>query len=410
MSSYDKYCLSDNPFPTTPVLDPSSNDDRINGAIYNPDIMEDEIQSFQGKIRRRPPLIYIENSDFVRGVGKSALIVQQWRQLQKHQEFTSIYMRSEKKLKPADFAARLINRWHQDGYLWSVVLRGLTACVKENPDAAITPAGVEAFAEALPELPLRAVSLLNFMVYNSDQLVTDLAAWAHRKAGDGLPLELAQAFFQSYLTDPRVFPDIYPKALRRYKRDDITMLAAIYHLLQLGGYAYHYIFLDQFEDVVHGLSGQSLITFNTEMRRLIEVSIGRATMVVSLHPGASATLSSAEGGDITSIAPLDQRHVVTVWPLTGEEASLLARTYLDHFRLSGSLPPNPLYPFTTEAIEQICDTYKGNVRACLQAFNYAIDLGVDESCPAIDGPFLLNHHADITGRVHADEVILKEGF
>ena len=37
MSFYDDYYLTDNPFPTTPVLDPNSDDTRINGAIYNPD-------------------------------------------------------------------------------------------------------------------------------------------------------------------------------------------------------------------------------------------------------------------------------------------------------------------------------------------------------------------------------------
>jgi hypothetical protein len=407
MSFYSDYCLSDNPFPTTPLLNPNSHDARINGTIYNPDIMAEEIRSFQGKIRRRPPLIYIENSDFVRGVGKSALMIQQWRQLQNRQNLTSIYVRSEKKLKPADFAGRVISQWHQLGYLWSVLLRVLSAYVQEKPDGEITSAAVEAFTQTFPQLPLRIISLLNFMVYNPRRLITDLAAWAHRKAGDGLPLKIADGFFKSYLTDPRTFLDAYPKSLRRQKWDDITMIAAVYNLLTLGGYTYHYLFFDQFEDVVHGLSGQSLITFNTEMRRLIEASIGRATMVVSLHPGANATLSSAEGGDITSIAPLDQRHVVSVWPLTGNEASLLARTYLDYFRPPQSIPPSPLYPFTTEAIEQICDTYKGNVRACLQAFNYAIEKGVDKGFPVINEAFLVEHHADITGRVHADEVILK---
>jgi hypothetical protein len=410
MSFYRKYHLNDNPFPTTPILNPNSDDDRINGKIYNPDIMAEEIQSFRGKIQRRPPLIYIENSDFVRGVGKSALIVQQWHQLKDHENLTSIYVRSEKKLKPADFAARLISRWHDKGYLWPTVLHVLASCVRENPHAEITMAGVEAFAQTFPKLPLRVISLLNFMVYNPDQLITDLAAWAHQQAGDGLPLELAHSFFQSYLTDPRTFPDVYPKALRRHKWDNITMIAAVYHLLKLGGYTYHYLFFDQFEDVVHGLAGQSLITFNTEMRRLIEASVGRATMVVSLHPGANATLSSAEGGDITSIAPLDLRHVVSVWPLTKNQASLLAQTYLDHFRFPESTAPDSLYPFTAEAIEEICATFKGNIRACLQAFNYAVERGVEEGFPVIDEVFLAKHHADITGRVHADEVILKEGF
>ena len=410
MSFYSDYHLSDNPFPTTPVLEPTDSDIRINGTIYNPDIMGDEIRSLHSKIRRRPPLIYIENSDFVRGVGKSALIVQQWRQLQQDPTLTSVYLRSEKKLSPADFAARLISRWHQDGYLWTVLLRLLSGYVAEKPHGEITAAGVAAFTQAFQHLPHRTLSLLNFMVYNPDRLISDLAVWVHRQEGDSLPLEIAYTFFQSYLTDPRTFPEEYPKTLRKHKWDHITMIAAVYRLLKLGGYAYHYLFLDQFEDVVHGLSGKSLITFNTEMRRLIEASIGRATMIVSLHPGAHATLDTAEGGDITSIAPLDQRHVVSVWPLGKDEASKLAQTYLDRFRLPSSPPPDVLYPFTSDAIGQIWATYKGNVRACLLAFNYAVAKGADEGYPLIDGNFLVKHHADITGQVHADEIILKEGF
>lgn len=406
MSSYKEYHLSDNPFPTTPILNPNSDDDRINGTIYNPDIMADEIQSFRSKIRRRPPLIYVENSVFERGVGKSALMVKQWQQLQKQEGVTSIYIRSEQKFKPADFAARFISQWHQDGYLWPAVLNTLAACVKENPRGEITVAGTERFAETFPRLPLRVISLSYFNVFNPDQLITDLAVWAHRRGGDELPLELAHAFFQSYLTDPRAFPDTYSKVLRKYRWDNITMIAAVYHLLKLAGYKYHYLFLDQFEDVVHGLSGKSLITFNTEMRRLIEASIGRATLVVSLHPGATNTLSGDEGGDITSIAPLDQRHVVDVSSLTEEGASQLAQTYLDHFRLTEPPPPYSLYPFTIEAIKDVYRAAKGNIRACLQAFNYAIEKGVDEDCSIIDRDFLVKHHPDITGRVHPDEVTL----
>lgn len=372
--------------------------------------MADEIGSLRSKIRQRPPLIYIENSDFVRGVGKSALIVQQYRKLLEEPTLTSIYLRSERKLSPADFAARLISRWHQDGYLWAVLLRLLNAYVQESPHGEITTAGVSAFTQAFRQLPHRVLSLLNFMVYNPDRLISDLAVWAHLQEGDGLPLEIARTFFQSYLTDPRTFPEEYPKTLRKHKWDHITMIAAVYRLLKLGGYAYHFLFFDQFEDVVSGLSGKSLITFNTEMRRLIEASIGRATMIVSLHPGAHATLDAAEGGDITSIAPLDQRHVVSVWPLGKDEASMLAQTYLDQFRLPQFPPPNVLYPFTLDAIEQIWATYKGNVRACLLAFNYAVEKGVDEGYPLIDGSFLVKHHADITGHVHADEIILKGGF
>lgn len=259
MNSYREYYLSDNPFPTTPVLDPSSDDNRINGTIFNADIMAKEIRSFRGKIRRRPPLIYVENSDFVRGVGKSALIVQQWRQLQKQEGVTSIYIRSEQKFKSVDFAARFISQWHRDGHLWPAVLNSLTAYVEENPHGEITLAGAAVFADTFRQLPLRPISLLNFNVFNPDQLISDLAVWAHRGVGEGLPLELAHTFFKSYLTDPRTFPDAYPRVLRKHKWDNITMIAAVYHLLTLGGYEYHYLFLDQFEDVVHGLSDRKSV-------------------------------------------------------------------------------------------------------------------------------------------------------
>ena len=35
MNSYRDYYLRDNPFPATPIVDPSKSDDRINGTIYS---------------------------------------------------------------------------------------------------------------------------------------------------------------------------------------------------------------------------------------------------------------------------------------------------------------------------------------------------------------------------------------
>ena len=52
MNLYERYHLKDNPFPTAPTLDPSSEDDRINGKIYNPHIREAEILSFESKRQR----------------------------------------------------------------------------------------------------------------------------------------------------------------------------------------------------------------------------------------------------------------------------------------------------------------------------------------------------------------------
>lgn len=406
MSLYEPYYLHDNPFPATPLLDPTSDDDRVNGKIYNPNIREAEICSFESKIRQRPPLIYIENSVFERGVGKSALLVQQWRQLQKQAEVTSIYIRTNEKLKPVDFAARLIERWHQEGHLWTVVLQILSAYVKDNPQSEMSLAGFNLFKEKLPSLPIRPISLTHFNVFNPKRLISDLADLAHRQAGNRLHIDLAKVFFEAYLTDPSKFLEVYPAILRKQKSDHIAMLAGVYRLLMLGGYQYHYLFFDQFEDVVHGMTGKALINFNTEMRRLIEASLGQATITVTLHPGATQALSTHEGGDIRSIAPLDSRHVVDVRPLTREGAHQLALTYLDHYRLPNAAPSNRLFPFTSEAIDDIHTASRGNIRACLQAFNYAIVCGMDADYAVINQQFLAEYHTEVTGRVHPEDVTL----
>ena len=212
MSLYEPYYLRDNPFPATPLLDPSSNDDRVNGKIYNPHIRETEIHSFESKMSQRPPLIYIENLEFERGVGKSALLVQQWRQLQKQAEVTSIYIRSTEKFRPVDFAARLIERWHQEGHLWAVVLQVLATYVKDDSQSGMSLAGFSLFKQKLPELPTRPFSLTHFNVFNPKRLINDLTNLAHRQAGDHLHIDLARAFFEAYLTDPNQFLQTYPAA------------------------------------------------------------------------------------------------------------------------------------------------------------------------------------------------------
>jgi hypothetical protein len=402
----ESYFLTDNPFPATPILDPNSDDDRVNGRIYNPHIREAEIQSFESKIRQRLPLIYIENSVFERGVGKSALLVQQWRQLQSEPNVTSLYIRSKENLKPSEFVARLIDRWHHDGYLWPAILRTMDMYIKEYPKGDIPRAGVEHFKERFPDLPKRPVSLSSFNVFNPKLLINDLAALAHQEVGDNLHIELARIFFECYLTDPTMFLDSYPTVLRKQRWDDITMLAGIYRLLKLGGYQYHYLFFDQFEDAITGLTGKALISFNTQMRRLIEASMNQATITITLHPGAAQALATHEGGDIRSLAPHDSRYVVDVLPLTKEGTHQLAQTYLGHYRLPSAVPPDSLFPFTPEAVNTIHTASRGNIRSCLQAFNYAVVCGVEAGCVPIDGEFLVEHHAEITGRVHPEDINL----
>ena len=92
----------------------------------------------------------------------------------------------------------------------------------------------------------------------------------------------------------------------------------------------------------------------------------------------------------------------SIRPLTREEACMLAQTYLDHFRLDDTPPPDPLYPLTTEAIGEIHHASDGVIRKCLKAFHWAIEEGAEVGFPVIDRDFLVEHHHAITGRVYDD--------
>ena len=278
--------------------------------------------------------------------------------------------------------------------------------MKGNPHGELPAAGLNLFREKQPKLPQRPIPLVNFNVFNPRRLTGDLAALVHEKTGGYLSLDLAKLFFETYLTEPDRFLQSYPGVLHKQKTDNIALLAGVYRLLRMGGYQYHYLFFDQFENVVHGLTGKALLTFSSEMRRLIEASMGQATITVTLHPGATQALSTPEGGDIRSIAPLDSRSVVNVRRLTKEGAHQLALTYLDHYRLPGTAQADPLYPFTPDAVDAIHAASQGNIRACLQAFNYAIVCGIDADCDLIDEGFLIQHHTEITGRIHPEHINL----
>ena len=44
-NSFSEYYLKENPFPETPVIDPLSNDIRLNGEIFNEAIFKKEIEN-----------------------------------------------------------------------------------------------------------------------------------------------------------------------------------------------------------------------------------------------------------------------------------------------------------------------------------------------------------------------------
>lgn len=400
---YRPYYLTDNPFPADSSLRLAAPDKRFNGDIFNEEIFEEEIAELDKRLRRRMNLVYCQNaSEFVRGVGKSAIIVHAWRKLvQKGGGVTSIYVRTTKDHTPTALSRQVISEWHHKGFLWNVLARCLERYVDGASSPEIRPEGVSLLIQQ--EWPVDRVDLRAFLCYNPPRLMNSLTDWACSER-NALSPDIAMAFFESYLSSPRDFLTAYQKPLKKLKGDEIEMLHNCLELLTLGGFEYHYLFFDQFEEPFHGLRGAKLIAFSSEMRRLIEAGVGRMSIVVTLHPVAVMTLEAPEGQEFITLAPLDRRHRVDVKTLDPSDAEELARTYLEEFRTGTA--PDPLYPLTAEAIHHIHAQAEGTVRNILTGFYLCIEEGVDEDCPEITLDFVHSKHEEITGKLSPERISL----
>jgi len=403
---YQPYFLKDNPFPADPSLKLDDPDKRINGSIFNEEIFGEELVELDKLLRRRTNLIYCQNKTaFVYGVGKSAIIAHTWRKNQQEAgNTTNVYIRSHNKDTPAKLAAQVIREWHRGGFCWRAFGHCLNRYVTSTSSPEIRPEGARLLTQQ--KWPVDRVDLRAFLCYNPPRLIDSLADWICGEQRSLSP-DVATTFLQNYLSSPREFLSNYPKTLRKLAWDEIEMLGNMLAFMGLGGFEYHYLFFDQFEDSIHGLRGKDLIAFASGMRRLLVAGTGRVSIIVTIHPGAVATLETPDGQEFATLAPLDRRHTVQIEPLELSDAEALAVTYLQEFRRG--TPPNPLYPLTSEAIQEISEVAEGNIRQVLRGFNLSIEEGVDAGYPPITLEFLHSKQEDILGEVSPEHIPLNAG-
>jgi hypothetical protein len=401
---YSYYYLKENPFPADASFNKESSDKRINGGIFNGEICKGEVEQLVKLLRRRMNLIYCQNiSEFVRGVGKSALIAHAWRVLNDIEEkVTTTFLRCQKKDTAQTLCTNVIRDWHRQGVLWETCINCLLQYVESATKPEIAFPGAQRLSEN--NWPVDLVDLRSYLVYSPDRLVRSLSGWACSKKSS-LQKEIVEFFFSTYLSEPDKFLTGYSRVIKKVNSDEIDLLHNLLLFMELAGYKYHYMFFDQFEDAVTGLSGKSLIDFSSGMRRLLDGSMNRMSIIVTLHPGAALTLDGPDAQEFITLAPLDSRHRVDIELLEPKEAISLAKTYMDDFRVDGA--PNLLYPFTEEAIQEISDGVGGQIRGFLTGMNLAIEEGIEADFSEIDRSFVKSNYESIVGRIHEDRIGFK---
>lgn len=401
---YAPYFLKANPFPQMAIIDPYSPDIRINGTIFNQEVFQEEIADLRRKIESKINLIYITGGGWERGVGKSALLVQEWKRLSRQVDVTSIYIRVKPKSGPADFCDNVVHKWHEEGLLWEALKKLLIRYANEAPSPKVNATDVKAFASTYPKMTDDIQFGLFSFLYKIETVAYDVTRWI-RTTISIVKEKVVQTFLKTYLTRPSNFPSEWSKITRGKGADKIECFRTMIDLMRLSGFVYHYIFLDQFEETVEPLRGANLSIFSTEMSNILRACTGQATIVVTLHPVAEQALAQPEGKHVTSLAGLDKRHKIDVNTMSPPEGVKLCLGYMKLFRTKE--PENPLYPFDEDAVKYITFLKNGVPREILECMNRAIEVGILNGYAIINLDFLKQHHEEITGKVFIEEKLIE---
>ncbi len=391
-NNFLKYYLKENPFPETPVIDPLSDDIRLNGEIFNEDIFRKEIENLRKKTQQGINVVYLAGIQFDRGIGKSALMINHMRRLMNSPASTCAYVRCCEKEKPKDAVKKVLEQWHLCGYLWEAFKLAFIAFAQAKNDILLTSDSVESLFRANPTIPEKLPLSLYTHTRDSEKVGKNFSNWISASLKISTPG--IGLLTQDYLT----FPPNFLESIKGKTVDILALYESCSRLLKAYGYQKHYIFLDQFEDLIMGTSKSTMNKFALEMKSFIRTSSGSATIFVTLHPNSEMSLRVPAAQDMTGLAPLDAVHRIDVMVLDtkGNSAISLAEEYFKCFRINGA--PYATFPIEPELLEFICYLNRGLIRGFLEQLHNGLDFGANNGHPEITFKYAKEHPLEILGK------------
>ena len=392
MFDYEKYYLKDNPFPGTAAIDLTDPDPRMNGTIFQDQIFTKELVDLQNKTDRRVNMVYISGSQHDRGVGKSALLIHHWRKCLQIPDSTTVYIKLEEKDKPKDICRKILRTWHDTGTLWKMFQSQFLNYCNEQTNPMLRRDSVQFLFEKhprlCPSLPLTLYTQIRDAAALADQFTKHLESKTKNK------LEHCEQLYQKYLTEPTSYLEVINKS----GTDTVGVFENLIKIFQEHGVKQHYIFMDQFEDLITGSSKSGIAKLSLELKNILLAGARKTSFFVTLHPNSEMLLQGMEAKDLTGIAPFNTIHRVNVMVLDrkGDQAIKLATAYMDHYRTE--TPPYPTYPIKNELINFLSFLENGNIRALLQNLYNCIEYASMEEIDEITLDYALRYPQEILGR------------
>ncbi|MDM8535451.1 hypothetical protein QUF70_01720 [Desulfobacterales bacterium HSG17] len=412
-AKYQKFSLTENPFPTSPV-NKDSKDPRINGKIYEADIRIKEYGKIETAFLKAPQadpshlrLGYIWDTSYIgRGNGKSAFLVNLIEQINKEycldiseelNKCFSVYVGPEPggRTKTFDsFIDLIFEAIYSSGIIASTLASmRLDAIIEVYPDIVIDEDNEQKLIENLNsekwliERGIEPGKLMDIICENEYL----------QKIPDVFPLFPSQHRLLSSFISSESFLAAYQNIKKGREKLDFVFS----HLVQMfmaSGFNGAYIFVDDFERVPDFQSGRQRRDFAAELRSVLldgpyeNARYGFFNMFLVLHAGVPALISEAwSSSGLEQRYPLSPKieapHLIPFEKLSRDHVSLLIKKYLDEYR-NKSFSGDYLTPFTPGAINIIAEASEYNAATILRTCSSLIEKSLEEERYDIDEAFV----------------------
>lgn len=388
---FERFNLSENPFPSEPTVNKESQDKRINGNIYEIQIREKEFELIQSNFIKQPQsdfnhlrLGYIIDTSYIgRGNGKSAFLINLMQKINKEfcldlsdglNKCFAIYVTPEPGGRTKTFQSFVDSIY--DAILKSEIISTCLAILR-----------LEAINELYPNTSLDGIdekdlvkSVNNSQWYQTKNIQyqsinNHLLANKHlQNLPSDFPIFKRNLFTQDIVSQED-FENYYIDIKRPREKIDFVFSQLVKFFIS-AGFNGAYILVDDFERIPDFQSTRQKKDFALELRACLydgsytNAKINFYNMLLVLHAGVPKLISDAwAASGLENRAPINQtltfKHIINFGKLNQKHVSLLLRKYLIEYRID-TQKKNGLSPFTEGAVTKIGELSEFNAAKILK--------------------------------------------
>lgn len=325
---WKSFYLKDTPFKEASHIQPESNDPRINGRIFDLELLREPFDELLDLIRLKS-ISYVRTDAIALGIGKSALMAANYWHVRDDQGEFKDYLPVWVSVHDYKSIIQLMSR-----VVETFVFTGIIGVIQKS----------------LPSV-------------NRDEIKKVLG----RKKQQILGSELVA--LEDLLTTPDENVSWrYANIRRRHPISHVELFTDLCIMFGEADKRHILVYIDQFEEYMLNLRGSRMLQFGQDIKDLYRsmTESGNLRFVVSLHPNMELQFVGRASDILQSYGTIEENSV-TVPPFSPENLIGIAQLYIKYYRLDG-VPSRvgPNHPFDDEVMNFVAINAKNNPRIMIR--------------------------------------------